>query len=153
MSFRFTKDLVLKIKQIKFYSARRNKYGFQVLWRPESQSEGIRETEKYIEDADGWHTGPWGCGVDVEGKRHEDNIDCANAVYDDVSGLVCILKERRKLAHRLNTIKWTPTLLDFFWHNGVRREEFEFLETVGLIYSYRYFCLSNKSMLLWVLLT
>ena len=86
-----------------------------------------------------WDIEPMECGVTVEGKRHDDSFRCANTTSDEItSGFYCKVKESARIRQRLNTLKWLPTFLNFYGRNGINREDFEFLEVAGLVWSYRY---------------
>ncbi|KAL9638748.1 MAG: hypothetical protein Q9164_001365 [Protoblastenia rupestris] len=132
--FLFYGNVGIRLIEIKFYSGSQQKQGFRVLWRPNSQSELVHDLEVSLRKE--WDFEPLSCGVDIKGKRHEDGTECPNRICDEISNWICKVKERRKLARRLNELKWTPTFLDFYWRYGIRKEDMALLETAGLVWSY-----------------
>ena len=130
-------DLVLStnIDQINFCSGRPDKSGFEVLWRSDESLAEMQDLRESLEND--WNLEPGECGVDIEGKRHEDSIHCANSSFDDYNGIIFKVKEKRKLSCRLNALRWLPALLDFHWRNGFDEEGIELLERTGLVWFYR----------------
>lgn len=114
-----------------------------MLWRPNSQSDSIHDPAVSLGSE--WNLEPWSCGVDIKGKRHEDGIECPNGITDEMGDYICKVKERQKLAYRLHELRWTPTLLDFYWQRGIRKEDMAFLEAAGLVWSYRYLMIPERS--------
>lgn len=72
-SFRAWTAMTPQIHQIKIYSGIQENSGFPVLWRPKSRSELMHELKESLKSA--WNLEPWECGVNIEGKRHEDGVE------------------------------------------------------------------------------
>lgn len=79
---------------------------------------------------------PCECGIDINGKSHEDCFDCPNIKYDDLNGLYCKAEQARKFRRQRLKYIWLPSMLKYYWQNGVDKEGLAFLSRVGFVYSY-----------------
>jgi hypothetical protein len=77
------------------------------------------------------------CGVDVKGHHHSDKILCENTAYDefDRSGY-CKANRLRDLRIERDSYSWLPSMLEFYWQNGIRVKGRVFLETTEFVTSY-----------------
>ncbi|KAF2192843.1 hypothetical protein K469DRAFT_551488 [Zopfia rhizophila CBS 207.26] len=79
---------------------------------------------------------PLECGVTVKGESHGDGIECANTAYDILNQGYCKAHHLRKLELQRDEIKWLPSMLEFYWQNGIAEEGRKFLGITGFITSY-----------------
>lgn len=78
-----------------------------------------------------------GCGVDVMGQSHSPNIRCVNEDYDsDSSDTYCKVQRVRDLERRKEAYEWFPSMLDYYWQNGLGSKGVIFLKTTGFINPY-----------------
>ena len=84
---------------------------------------------------------PFECGIHIDGSIHdteEQGFLCANTESDDRT------QERYCKAERLHSLlqvrlnyRWLPSMLAYYWQNGIDRQGVDFLESVGFVYLYR----------------
>jgi hypothetical protein len=82
---------------------------------------------------------PAGCGVTVEGRRHDEQNKCGN-LSSDLYGLSehCAQNRLNELTVERESYKWIPSMLEFYWQSGIGKKGQKFLQTTGFIYSYEY---------------
>ena len=81
---------------------------------------------------------PSGCGVDVSGESHPPSIPCPNEDYDRFAEKTyCMVKRARELAQRKGENEWLPSMLEFYWQNGISAKSAEFLKSTGFLISYK----------------
>jgi hypothetical protein len=77
------------------------------------------------------------CGVDVMGRSHEPTVSCRNEAFDqEANDTYCKVQHIRKLKRQKEGYEWLPSMLDYFWQNGIGSKGVEFLEHTGFIHSY-----------------
>jgi hypothetical protein len=77
------------------------------------------------------------CRIDIMGRSHEPNILCPNEAYDEwVEDTYCKAQYRRKLRLEKEENEWLPSMLEFYWQNGIESKGVEFLKAAGFIVSY-----------------
>jgi hypothetical protein len=79
---------------------------------------------------------PAECGPNVEGERHSGTYECANWDEEEHGG-GCKVAGHRMEHVRLNTLAWTPTLLDHYWEHGIDGAGMAFLEKGKFVREYR----------------
>jgi hypothetical protein len=79
---------------------------------------------------------PHECAPDAEGKRHAADYRCSNYGEDDY-GEGCAVAGRRMAQVELETLEWTPTLLDHCWEHGIEGPGMQFLDKAKFVVSYR----------------
>lgn len=80
---------------------------------------------------------PWQCGVDVMGKSHAPLDTCPNTVYDSFEcEHYCVAQELRKFTLQREMLEWLPTMIEFYWQNGIQSDQVEFLETGNFVRQY-----------------
>jgi hypothetical protein len=79
---------------------------------------------------------PWECAPDAEGRRHAPDHQCANWIENDY-GEGCGVNGRRKAEIELETLEWTPTLLDYYWEHGIEGSGMPFLKKAKFVVPYR----------------
>lgn len=75
------------------------------------------------------------CAPDAEGKRHAAEYRCSNRAKDDY-GSGCAVDGRRKAQIELETLEWTPTLLDHYWEHGIEGSGMKFLKEASFVSRY-----------------
>ena len=90
--------------QIKFPPSTRTKHGLPVIVNPVRHAEIVANIQACWSHE---------CAPDAEGKRHAADYQCSNWVENDY-GCGCAVDGRRKAEIRLETLEWTPTLLDYY---------------------------------------
>jgi hypothetical protein len=77
------------------------------------------------------------CGVDVMGRSHDQNIICMNEAYNTyTSDTYCKVQRIRDLELQKEEYEWLPSMLDYYWQNGIGSNGVEFLKATGFIKSY-----------------
>ena len=80
------------------------------------------------------------CGLDVMGQSHGGhgpNVFCVNEAYDtDASDTYCKVQLIRDLEQQKEAYEWLPSMLDYYWQNGLGTKGVNFLKTTGFINSY-----------------
>lgn len=78
------------------------------------------------------------CGVDVNGESHDEgSFSCPNASFDDMDGsLYCKSNRLRRLSQQRLDYTWLPSMLEYYWQNGVDKKALAFLRGVGFVRSY-----------------
>jgi hypothetical protein len=79
---------------------------------------------------------PHECAPDAEGKRHAADYRCSNYGEDDY-GEGWAVAGRRMAQVELETLEWTPTLLDHYWEHGIEGPGMQFLDKAKSVVSYR----------------
>ncbi|KAF2176536.1 hypothetical protein K469DRAFT_400765 [Zopfia rhizophila CBS 207.26] len=80
---------------------------------------------------------PSHCGVDVKGHHHSDKILCENTAYDEFDcSEYCKANRLRDLRIERDSYNWLPSMLEFYWQNGIGVKGRAFLETTGFVTSY-----------------
>jgi hypothetical protein len=79
---------------------------------------------------------PLTCGIDVNGKSHEDCFYCPNATYDDLNRLYCKAEKTRELRQQRSNYTWLPSMLEYYWQNGIDEDGLAFLRSVGFVHLY-----------------
>jgi len=87
---------------------------------------------------------PFECGTDIMGRTHDDNTLCANTAFDGIDETYCKIKHLNKLKLRMDNYKWLPSMLEFYWQNGIGKKAMGFLEGSQFVTHYRYVA-STKS--------
>ena len=113
----------------------RTKHGYHVIVNPVQHADIVANAKASFDDVL-IRGDSWGCAPDSEGKRHAADHRCANWSENDC-GEGCEVGVRRKAQIRLETLKWTPTLLDHYWEHGIEGPGMEFLATANFVWSYR----------------
>jgi hypothetical protein len=80
---------------------------------------------------------PFECGIDINGKTHDDCFDCPNSTYNELNGLYCKVEEARRLRQQQSNYRWLPSMLKYYWQNGVDEDGLAFLRRVGFVHSYK----------------
>lgn len=82
---------------------------------------------------------PMECGVNVNGESHDEScyFDCPNAGFDDLDGFYCKVNRVRILSQQRLDYRWLPSMLEYYWQNGVDKKGLAFLRGVGFVHSYR----------------
>ena len=111
------------------------KHGFEVVVNPIRHADIVANAKASFDDVS-IRGDAWECAPDPEGKRHAAAHQCANWVKDDY-GEGCVVDGRRKAQIRLETLEWTPTLLDHYWEHGIEGPGMEFLATANFVRLYR----------------
>lgn len=117
--------------------------------RPASRLPQIRVSVLYVDyggqisrlnraidiEADGIE--PWECGIGVNGESHDEDcgVDCPNAAYNNLNGPYCKANQVRRLSQQRLDYEWLPSILKFYWQNGVDRDGLAFLRRV-VVHSY-----------------
>jgi hypothetical protein len=77
------------------------------------------------------------CGVNVMGQSHDPNEICVNEAYDtDISEIYCKVQRIGDLERQKQAYEWLPSMLDYYWQNGLGSKGVKFLKTTGFINSY-----------------
>ncbi|KAH8757118.1 hypothetical protein BGZ57DRAFT_932894 [Hyaloscypha finlandica] len=77
------------------------------------------------------------CEVDVTGRSHDPNILCVNEGYDTYrSDTYCKEQHVRDLELQKEECEWLPSMLDYYWQNGIGSKGVDFLKATGFINSY-----------------
>lgn len=76
------------------------------------------------------------CGIDIMGRSHKPNIWCPNETHDECLGTYCKVQYTRKLRQEKEKNEWLPSMLEFYWQNGIESKGVEFLKAAGFIVSY-----------------
>jgi hypothetical protein len=76
------------------------------------------------------------CGMDIMGRTHKPNVVCSNEGYDLYYGVYCKVQRIRDLEMQKEEYEWLPSMLEYFWQNGIGSKGIEFLKTTGFIRSY-----------------
>ncbi|KAM7186579.1 hypothetical protein V8F33_011719 [Rhypophila sp. PSN 637] len=86
--------------------------------------------------ADEEDTDPYSCGLDVNGKSHEDLSSCGNTGYDQFDEQTyCTVDRYRRLAYLRDEYKWMHSLLECYWQHGVDGKGLAFLDKMCFIQS------------------
>lgn len=79
------------------------------------------------------------CGVDSLGRRHGSGSFCGNEAFDEqLGGTYCKTKHVSDLSQQKSHCQWLPSMLEYFWQNGIGEQAEAFLGGAGFVYSYRY---------------
>jgi hypothetical protein len=75
--------------------------------------------------------------VDVMGQSHgqKPNVFCVNEDYDG-SDTYCKVQLISDLERQKDAYEWLPSMLDYYWQNGLGSKGVKFLKTTGFINSY-----------------
>lgn len=84
---------------------------------------------------EGYGIEPCTCGIDVNGKSYKDCFDYPNAAYNDLNGLYCKVEKTRGLRQQRSNYTWLPSMLKYYWQNGVYNDGPTFLRRVGFMHS------------------
>lgn len=77
------------------------------------------------------------CGIDVMGRSHDPNISCPNDGYDKyIDETYCKVQNARMLKQLEGESKWLPSMLEFYWQNGISTQGAEYLRATGFLVSY-----------------
>jgi hypothetical protein len=79
---------------------------------------------------------PGECGPNVRGERHSETYECANWDEEEHGG-GCKVAGHRMEHVRLNTLAWTPTLLDHYWERGIDDAGMVFLKDGKFVRRYK----------------
>lgn len=120
--------------QIKFPQSARTKHGFPVIVNPVRHAEIVANIQASWTDV-AIQGDPHECAPDAQGKRHAADYQCSNWVENDY-GCGCAVDGRRKAEIRLETLEWTPTLLDHYWEHGIEGSGMEFLGKANFVWRY-----------------
>ena len=120
--------------QIKFLQANRVGRGFQVIARAVDSTDAIAERQRALDES-GPFDEPWGCGVDIKGRRHDDDHRCDNWYEDDFHG-GCRVKDYVSCKQEIKNLRWMPFMLDYYWRNGLGEDGLHFLQSSGFVVSY-----------------
>lgn len=66
---------------------------------------------------------------------------CHNEGYDELEGEYCIDEHVMELSQRKDNAEWLPSMLEFYWQNGIDDKGLTFLKTNNFVVSYRYVCI------------
>ena len=79
-----------------------------------------------------------GCEVDVMGRSHEPFKSCFNETFDQRPGrdTYCKMQAIMDLEVQKEDHEWLPSMLDYYWQNGIGSKEVKFLEATGFVNSY-----------------
>lgn len=75
------------------------------------------------------------CSPNAEGKCHPPEYECVNWVEGEY-GCGCKVQGRRMAELTMESMEWTPTLLDHYWEHGIEGPGMEFLERSKFVWSY-----------------
>jgi hypothetical protein len=71
------------------------------------------------------------------GQSHEPYVSCSNEAFGPEAGdMYCKVQHIRDLKRQKDEYEWLPSMLDYFWQNGIGSKGVEFLKTTGFIHSY-----------------
>ena len=77
------------------------------------------------------------CGMDRMGRSHDPNSMCNNQGFDpDIGDIYCKVQRIRDLEMQKEEYEWLPSMLDYFWQNGIGSKGVEFLRSTCFIQSY-----------------
>jgi hypothetical protein len=78
------------------------------------------------------------CGVDIHGKSScEETGTCPNTRYDGISSTYCVATHARKLSLRRDNYNFLPSMLEYYWQNGIEEKAIHFLRNSEYVTSYR----------------
>ena len=125
---------MLKTWQIKFLEAAEHNGTCQVIARAVNHESAIEEGQRRRDEFPAILE-PTGCGVDVTGHRHNDHQICDNWYEDDLTH-GCRVKDYVREKHKIESLRWMPTMLDYYWLNGIQGDGLLFLSGTGFVVSY-----------------
>jgi hypothetical protein len=67
----------------------------------------------------------------------DDSVLCDDFISNDRNEY-CKIKRPRNLPLRKNNYKWLPSMLEYYWQNGIGEKAMEFLECSNFVTEYRY---------------
>lgn len=118
--------------QVKFPQSARTKHGFPVIVNPVRHAEIVANIQASWTDVP-MQGDPHECAPDAQGNRHAADYQCSNWTEDDYG---CAVDGRRKAQIGLETLEWTPTLLDHYWQHGIEGSGMEFLGKANFVWRY-----------------
>lgn len=75
-------------------------------------------------------------GVDIMGSFNHPG-DCHNEGYDELDGMMYCIDERViELSQRKDNAEWLPSMLEFYWQNGIDDKGLRFLKSHHFVVSY-----------------
>lgn len=77
------------------------------------------------------------CGIDINGKGHGDRVYCSNMSYNELNDEYCKVAEINRLSQQQSDYTWLPSMLEYFWQNGVDEKGLAVLRKVGFVHSYK----------------
>lgn len=82
---------------------------------------------------------PFECGIDIQGRSHDDGIECRNSAWEDITNeLYCTVSNLSRLRSQRERYRWLPFMLESYWQNGISTKEWESLKIAGFVTSYEY---------------
>jgi hypothetical protein len=77
------------------------------------------------------------CRVDVMGRPHDRTLKCGNGARDSKRRYThCKAQLISDLEQQKEEYEWLPSMLEYFWQNGIGSKGVEFLRATGFIHSY-----------------
>ena len=118
-----------------FLSACRTGGVFHVVARKIDNSGRIASLTRLLDESPDIE--PSSCGIDASSTRHAKNIICENYYYYSDFEEGCAVERNAKLRQQIDTLEWTPALLDYFWQHGIERDGLQFLGRAGFVWLYK----------------
>jgi len=123
--------------QIRFLSFREASNDFEVVLIALDSSGSSRRIERELDAMDAI-VDLGECGVDVMGRSHGPEVICANQDFDQhTNDTFCKVQYARRLEQLKGESIWLPSMLEFYWQNGVGTKGAEYLRTTGFLVSYQ----------------
>ena len=107
---------------------------FHVIARAIDPANEIVNRERLLDEGTTFRD-PTICGVDIMGRRHDNDQPCENWEEDDF-GSGCMIEGYTRSKQEIDILKWTPAMLDYYWQSGIGKNGFEFLDSSGFVLSY-----------------
>ncbi|KAL4887787.1 hypothetical protein BDV59DRAFT_189941 [Aspergillus ambiguus] len=81
------------------------------------------------------------CGVSIHGRSSCDEPNyssCPNTRYDATSSPYCVASRVRELSLRRGNHNFLPSMLEYYWQNGIEKRAVKFLQDSHYVTSYEY---------------
>ncbi|KAL4786931.1 hypothetical protein BJX76DRAFT_64358 [Aspergillus varians] len=80
------------------------------------------------------------CGVNIKGEA-SCSTPCQNLIYDDSLSPYCLVRHIRELSLRRENYKYLPSMLEYYWQNGIDKNAVKFLRDGQFVTQYK--CVSK----------
>lgn len=80
------------------------------------------------------------CGVNSMGQSHDSDEFCPNVALDgsyDGNSTYCTVQYTRRLRIKRDNYEFVPSMLEYYWQKGIKKNELEFLDISGFITTYK----------------
>ncbi|KAH7121404.1 hypothetical protein EDB81DRAFT_913581 [Dactylonectria macrodidyma] len=102
-------------------------------------AEEISLLDSAIEEMTSRDIDPFECGMDVNGQLDKAcrESKCRNTAYNEQEDLFCRVYKFQKFSRRRSDYIWLPSMLKYYWQNGVDGRGLAFLSNAGFVHSYK----------------